>query len=92
MPDPTNTDLAVQIATLSGKLDGFIASSAAREAALGGRLDESLMDRRALHDQVEVNRKDIEKLKQWRSFLTGLGGAGTLAGLYATARIAGIIH
>ena len=92
MPDPTNTDLAVQIATLSGKLDGFIATSAAREAALGGRLDESLMDRRALHDQVEVNRKDIEKLKQWRSWLLGFAASGTLLGLWGAARMGGIIH
>ena len=85
MSDPSNTDLAVQIATLSGKLDGFIATSAAREAALAGRLDESALDRRDIH-------KRLDSLERWRAWMLGFAGSGTLLGLWAAARMGGIIH
>jgi hypothetical protein len=86
MADPTNTDLAVSIARIEGKLDSSILANSVQSIEINRRLEESAIDRRDLH-------KQIESLRIWRSWLTGAFGAvGVIVSFYATLRISGVIH
>jgi hypothetical protein len=87
---PTNTDLAVQIAKLDGKVDGMIAVQAAQMEALRGRFDDSQRDRTSIHGEIErrvlaadAAREEmwaaVRALQGWRNKAMGAGWLGGVA-------------
>jgi hypothetical protein len=83
--EPSNFDLALQIATLSGKLDALIQTTTLQIETMKTRMDGSLEDQRDIHREL-ANRvagadkehddiwKAIRNLNGWRNKIVG-GGA-----------------
>lgn len=105
MPEPSNTDLAVAVAHLEGKvdayqrtsqlqLDGFkeaLATSATDRAAIHADIAARVRDGEAAHDKIW---ESVRQLQLWRSWMTGLGASLGLAltglSLYAALHAAGL--
>ena len=84
---PSNFDLGLQIAALSGKLDAYQQMVKVELTMLQRDQERSFKDREDIH-------KELDALNVWRGWVTGLGfGLAivvTALSVYATLRTAGI--
>jgi hypothetical protein len=87
--DPTNTDLAVAIARMEGKIDASILAGSVQILEINRRLKEG-------DDSRIVMQTQLTSLQNWKSWMTGLtvglGSIATLTAVYAALRVSGIIH
>lgn len=98
--EPSNNDLAVQIARLEGKVDGYQASLTLELANQKDRLREDQQDRAVLRQRIETVelalRQRVEALEGWKNKLTGawliVPAFALLLSAYAALKSAGIIH
>jgi hypothetical protein len=72
--EPSNSDLAVQLARVEGKLDGFVLRNDVMLESLKTRLEDGARERVLLRQQVD-------SLIVWRAWVTGIGSSGGLVAL-----------
>jgi hypothetical protein len=82
-------DLALGLARVEGKLDALNQTTTLQLGQFRETLSESQQDRRDLHRENDALAERINKLENWRSWVTGgLAGLGVLS-LYLVAHSQG---